>query len=130
MARSFTATARRSQGLWAIEVTGDGLTFPAYTQAKRLDQAEDVVRDLLALHFNVDATDAGDIQLVPVLESRLAEEVSKTRHVRERAVKLRVDAVWQTRQSAQQLKAQGLPQRDISVLLGISHQAVSQLLAS
>src|SRR5262245_38059441 len=50
-ARRFKAMAHRSQGWWALEVTGDGLSYPAYTQARRLDQAEGVVRDLLALHF-------------------------------------------------------------------------------
>jgi predicted transcriptional regulator len=36
----------------------------------------------------------------------------------------------QTRRTALHLKEQGLAQRDISTLLGLSHQAVSQLLAS
>jgi predicted transcriptional regulator len=42
----------------------------------------------------------------------------------------RADASAQTRQTAQHLREQGMAQRDISALLGISHQAVSQLLAS
>jgi hypothetical protein len=39
-ARVFNVTARRSQGWWALEVTGDDLPYPAFTQARRLDQAE------------------------------------------------------------------------------------------
>lgn len=69
-AENFKVMAHCSDGWWALEVTGDDLPHPAYTQARRLDQAEAVVRDL------------------------------------------------------------GMAQRDISALLGISHQAVSQLLAS
>lgn len=128
-ARRFTATARRSQGWWAIEVTGDDLLHPAYTQARRLDQAEGTVRDLLALHFDIGDADVGSIEIVPVLEGQLAEEVSHTRQTREKAERLRVDAVYLTRQTAKHLKAQGLAQRDISILLGVSHQAVSQLLS-
>jgi hypothetical protein len=128
--RNFTATARRSQGWWAIEVTGDDLPYPAYTQVRRLDQAETVVRDLLALHFDIDASETGDVELMPVLDPPLAEQVSKTRQARDMAERLRVDAVYLTRETAQRLSAQGMPQRDISILLGISHQAVSQLLAS
>jgi len=60
----------------------------------------------------------------------LAEEVSQTRHAREQAERLRADASAQTRRTAQHLREQGMAQRDISALLGISHQAVSQLLAS
>jgi hypothetical protein len=129
MARGFTATARRGQGWWALEVTGNDLQYPAYTQARRLDQAEATVRDLLALHFGMDVTKVGDVEVVPILDAPLADEVTKTRHARDKAERHRVDAVWQTRQTAQHLKQQGLPQRDISILLGISHQAVSQLLA-
>jgi hypothetical protein len=35
------AVAHRSQGRWALEATGDDLPYPAYTQARHLDQAED-----------------------------------------------------------------------------------------
>lgn len=126
----FRAMAHRSQGWWALEVTGDGLPHPAYTQARRLEQAERVVRDLLALHFEMSEDAIGRIEIVPVLDAALADEVSQTRHVREKADKLRAEASAQTRRTAQHLREQGMAQRDISALLGISHQAVSQLLAS
>jgi predicted XRE-type DNA-binding protein len=127
--RSFTAAARRSQGWWALEVTGDDLIHPAYTQVRRLDQAADMVRDLLGLHFGIGKDEVGHIEVVPVLDAVLAEEVTLTRQAREQAEKVRADATMQTRRTAQHLKAQGLAQRDISTLLGLSHQAVSQLLA-
>ncbi len=129
-ARGFTATAHRSGNWWALEVTGDDLPYPAYTQARRLDQAEAMVRDLLALHFEIGPGEVGRIEIVPVLDAALAEEVSQTRQAREQADRLRADATTLTRQTAQRLRAQGMAQRDISVLLGVSHQAVSQLLAS
>jgi hypothetical protein len=128
--RSFKVTAHRSQGWWALEVTGDGLEYPAYTQARRLDQAEDMVRDLLALHFDISGGEVGRLEIVPVLDGALADELSRTRQAREQAEKLRADATAQTRLAARHLREQGLAQRDISILLGVSHQAVSQLLAS
>jgi hypothetical protein len=128
--RNFKVTAHRSGGWWALEVTGDDLRYPAYTQARRLDQAEAMARDLLALHFNIGADEVGMVEIVPVLDAALAEEVSRTRRAREEAEKVRADATSQTRSTAQRLKEQGMAQRDISVLLGVSHQAVSQLLAS
>lgn len=129
-ARNFKAMAHRSDGWWALEVTGDNLPHPAYTQARRLDQAEAVVRDLLALHFATREDAVGHIEIVPVLDATLADEVSQTRHAREQVERLRADASAQTRRTAQHLRDQGMAQRDISALLGISHQAVSQLLAS
>ncbi|HEX9518238.1 MAG TPA: hypothetical protein VF940_18895 [Streptosporangiaceae bacterium] len=128
--RNFRAAARRSQGWWALEITGDDLLHPAYTQVRRLDQAEDMVRDLLALHFDIGKDEVGRIEVVPVLDADLAEEVTQTRRARDQAEKVRAEATLQTRRAAQHLKAQGLAQRDISTLLGLSHQAVSQLLAS
>jgi hypothetical protein len=128
--RNFTATARRSAGCWAIEVTSNDLPHPAYTQARRLDQAEAMVRDLLALHFDIDVNETSAVEIVPVLDEPLADEVTKTRRARATADRLRVDAIYLTRETARHLKEQGMPQRDISILLGISHQAVSQLLAS
>jgi DNA-directed RNA polymerase specialized sigma subunit len=126
----FKAVAHRSQGWWALDVTGDALPYPAYTQARRLDQAEAVVRDLLALHFQTTQDAVGQVEIVPVLDATLAGEVSQARHAREQAERLRADASAQTRRTAQHLKEQGMAQRDIGALLGISHQAVSQLLAS
>jgi len=129
-AGNFKAMAHRSDGWWALEVTGGDLPHPAYTQARRLDQADAVVRDLLALHFGTSEDAVGQIEIVPVLDASLADEVSKTRHAREQAERLRADASAQTRRTARHLKEQGMAQRDISALIGISHQAVSQLLAS
>jgi hypothetical protein len=129
-ARNFKASARRSQGWWALEVTGDALAYPAYTQVRRLDQAEDMVRDLLALHFGTRKDEVGHVEVVPVLDAALAQEVTQTRQARDQAEKVRAEATMQTRRTAQHLKEQGLAQRDISTLLGLSHQAVSQLLAS
>ena len=37
--RNFRVTAHRSEGWWALEVTGDDLGYPAYTQTRRLVMA-------------------------------------------------------------------------------------------
>src|SRR5207302_11170796 len=68
-AGNFKAMAHRSEGWWALEVTGDDLPYPAYTQARRLDQAEVVVRDLLAVHFGTSEDAVGQIKIVPVLDA-------------------------------------------------------------
>ncbi|WP_433379727.1 hypothetical protein [Streptosporangium sp. CA-115845] len=129
----FRVTAQRSDGWWALEIEGPGLRRPAHTQARRLDQAEETVRDLLAVRFDVGLDDpvaaTWQITVVPVLGEELATEVARTREVRREADRLRDDAVSRSRQAARRLHDQGLPHRDIGVLLGVSHQAVSKLLA-
>lgn len=82
---TFKAAAHRSQGWWALEITGDNLPYPAYTQARRLDQAQDMVRDLLALHFGIGPDEVGPVEIVPVLDADLADEVTQTRRAREQA---------------------------------------------
>jgi predicted XRE-type DNA-binding protein len=88
-----------------------------------------MVRDLLALQLDTSPAEIGEVEITPVLDTALADEVSQTRHAREQADKLRAEATAQTRRTALHLKEQGLAQRDISTLLRLSHQAVSQLLA-
>lgn len=89
-----------------------------------------LVRNLLALHFEISASEVGELEIVPVLDGALADEVSQTRQAREQSERLRADARAQTLQAAKHLREQGLAQRDISILLGVSHQAISKLLAS
>jgi hypothetical protein len=66
-----------------------------------------MMRDLLALHFGISADEAGHIEVVPMLEGVLADEVTQTRQSREQTEKVRTEATMQTRRTAQHLKAQG-----------------------
>lgn len=129
----FRVTAQRSGGWWVLEIEGPGLRRPAHTQARRLDQAEETVRDLPAVRFDADIDDlpatTWRITVVPVLGEELAAEVARTREIRREADRLRDDAVSRSREAARRLHEQGFPHRDIGVLLGVSHQAVGKLLA-
>ncbi|MFC7381592.1 hypothetical protein [Sphaerisporangium rhizosphaerae] len=124
---TFRVTAQRSGDWWALVVEGPGLRRPAYTQARRLDKAEAMVRDLLALHFDVDPADVGDIEITPADEP-LAHELVSTRQVRREAERLREEATRRTRATARRLRERGYAQREIGALLGVSHQAVGKLL--
>ena len=61
MSNAIEVTAIRSGGWWAIEfATGAGIR---YTQARRLDQVESMVRDIC----NVDGVPVDDIHISPVV---------------------------------------------------------------
>ncbi|WP_066362826.1 hypothetical protein [Herbidospora mongoliensis] len=124
---TFRVTAQKSEDWWALRVEGPGLSRPAHTQVRRLDKAEDMVRDLLALHFDGDASHIGDIEIIPADEP-LADELASTRRVRREADRLRVEATTLTRSTARHLRERGYAHREIGVLLGVSHQAVGKLL--
>ena len=120
--RTFTPLTR----WWSITIGEDPR---AQTQARRLDQVEDMARSVLEdlnvlgpeddVTFNV-TTDASDLEDLrrAALDARSAateagEIASKT-----------------AREFARCDSQQGLPVRDIGALLGVTHQRAQQLLTS
>jgi DNA-directed RNA polymerase specialized sigma24 family protein len=126
--KNYVAKATRGDGWWALIVEDAG-GHPAATQCRRLDQAEAVVADLLATLLGGNP-DEFAVEVVPVLDNELRTEVAEARAKRTRAEDASTSAVEASRKAARDLALRGLSQRDIAVLLGLTHQRVSQLLAS
>lgn len=116
-------TATRSGRWWAIEAEHKGQ--PIYTQAKRLDQIEDLVRDAFTT-LDVDVADEA-IDIVPVIGSADLAEAART--ASKHAVEAAQAASESMRRAVSRLQSDGLPVRDVAVLLDISPQRVSQLSA-
>jgi predicted RNase H-like HicB family nuclease len=125
--KDYRVDAIRSGGWWAITVPSlDGV----FSQAKRLDQVEDSAREAISLMLDIDENDVGALDIVVTPPARAAEllralEVSVA--AADEATRL---AVATRREVAELLRAEGLPLRDVGELIGVSHQRVSQLLAS
>lgn len=118
-----TAKATRSGDWWAIEVP----EVPgAFTQAKRLDQVPDMVRDAVALLEDV-APESIDVIVLPQLGDDTYAELVEARNKREVAAMLEREASESIAGLAQRLSASGLTLRDIGVVLGVSYQRVGQL---
>lgn len=116
-------TATRSGDWWAIEAEHDGQ--PIYTQAKRLDQVDELVRDAFA---TLDIDLAGEsIEVVPVIGS--ADVAQAARTASKQAAQAAKAASESMRRAVSRLQGDGLPVRDVAVLLEISPQRVSQLSA-
>lgn len=120
MAKDVTARVTRSEGWWAISVEEiPGL----FTQARRLDQVANMVRDAaLLLGVEVDA-----VEVLPVLDSdsqRMLEELEAAR--REAEEKRRISSSL-TRQIIRRFREEGLTLRDIASLVGLSQQRVAVL---
>jgi hypothetical protein len=124
---TYHVTASRDEDWWGLVVGGPGLKRTYHTQVKRLDHAEAMARDLIALMLEIDESEVGDIEIT-LADAELAEELVATQQVREAAERQREEAGKRTRQIAQRMRARGYSQRDIGILLGISHQAVGKLL--
>jgi hypothetical protein len=120
----YSATVHRQGDWWVIDVDGVGVT-----QAKRLDRAEHMARDLVAAVHDVDYDDVQvdvTFNLSPELAgvvsaAKAAAEVAKA--AQQRATELSLDAVAR-------LHGQKLSLRDIAKLTGVSFQRVHQLLNS
>jgi hypothetical protein len=116
---------QRSQRWWAIripEVPG------AFSQARRLDQVERLVRDVVSLALEI-PPDSFDVRIETSLPGdiqRALELASELRHQAQLAV---ANANGATMAAARLLVDQeGLTMREAGQLLGLSHQRVAQLL--
>jgi DNA-directed RNA polymerase specialized sigma24 family protein len=126
----FVARCTRSGEWWAVSVDdAEGVHLRgANTQAKRLDQVEAVVREVVSILLDVDE-DSFDVLLEVDLPGRLKEEISLARTLREQAETVQREATAATARAAVDLvKSERLTIREAARLLGLSHQRVDQLL--
>ena len=123
--------------VYRAEVTRDGrwgmISIPevdGLTQARRLSDAEQMARELVAVTLDVRLSDVavkvvfGDIGGVPV--GKCIETISQEKA---EAARLEKDAAEQTQALVRSLVAREVPLRDIGSLLGLSFQRVHQLAA-
>ena len=119
--QTYQANVERDGAWWYVFVESVGHS----TQARRLDQVEAMVRDLVALVEGVPA-DSFDVA-VTVKLGKTQPIVDDAVAARQRAETSQRAAQEATRAAAQALRERGLPLRDIGDLLGLTHQRVSQL---
>jgi hypothetical protein len=120
--KTYEVIARRSGGWWALEVTG---VPRAVSQARRLDQADEMIRDALSMVLDV-PEDSFDVVLNPILDKRLASLVKSANSLRQQAAEARDASTGAVEQVVKHAKLSGLPVRDTAVLLGLSHQYISK----
>ena len=123
--KTYTARCRRVGDWWAISVPElKGVN----TQARRLEKADAMVRDAIALFLDVPA-DSFDIKIEPILPRDLQKKVGRARRVRGEADVLQAEAVTVSAAVAADLVQRAhLTVRDAGRVLGISHQRIAQLL--
>jgi predicted RNase H-like HicB family nuclease len=119
---TYVAHAIRDGGWWAIEVP----ELPGvFTQARRLDQAEAMVRDVVSLWLEV-PEDSFDVDIIPELGD-LTAQVAQARAAKHKAEQAEREASTAMRQAAARLLDTGLTLRDAGAVLDVSYQRVQQL---
>lgn len=115
-----TAVCTRSGGWWAVEVPEiPGL----FTQARRLDQVEDMVRDAAKL---LDSP-VNEVKIEPELDSDTSRMVEELFAKRDAARKAQEEASRLARSTVNALRSEGLTVRDVAIVTGVSPQRVSAL---
>ena len=118
---TYEVRAERSGRFWHLEVPVIGQV----TQARNTREIEEMVRDLIEV-----MTGDTDVQLEVgfVLPGRTQEHLDRAARLRETEANARREAAAEVRIAAKELKAEGLPLRDVGAVLGISHQRAAQLI--
>lgn len=122
----YHVTAIREGRWWALrceELPG------VFTQAVRLDQVEDLVREAIAFVADV-PTESFEIEVTPALPDAYTDELRAANEQRAVAQEANSAAAAHSRAAAKVLAEAGLSLRDIASVMGISFQRVAQLLAS
>jgi len=118
-----TATAVRCDGWWAIEtVDVPGL----YTQARRLDQVEAMVKDAASMLLGRPEEDF-TVVVVPKLPIAERRRIDDARAARARLSDAESAMAKASRAVVADLRAQGLIVRDVATLIGVTPSRVSQL---
>jgi len=124
VAVNVTAVAERSGGWWAARVP----ELPGvFTQARRLDQVPAMVADAAGAFLDIPAEKV-DVQVQPKLDLDVTRRLEEARRERLCADELALAAADKLRQVARALANDGLSERDIGSILGVSHQRAHQLL--
>ncbi len=115
-----TAKATRSGNRWAIEV----VEIPGlFTQSRRLDQVEGMVRDAAAMLGHQDL----EVVVVPNLPPEHADLVNAARQQRQEMRIAQVTTARVNRKAVYMLRDLGLSVRDVATLLGVSPQRISAI---
>lgn len=121
---SYKVTAQRSGQWWAlIADVGDR---EVASQTKRLDQAEDMIRDAVGSALDVDG-DSFEVEIHPELALQLDDLVGTAQNLRDQYDALGAELSRVTVKAVKKLRARGLSVRDTAYLLHLTPGRVSQI---
>lgn len=126
MSESILVTATRQDGWWAVRA--DVPQAVVWTQTKRLDQVEDMSREAIALALDVPESTI-DVEVEFDIPDDLLDLVEAAQTMSAVATRSQVLSTRMNHVVAGALRSRGFSVRDIGMIMGVSAQRVSQLLA-
>ena len=100
-----------------------------YSQAKRLDDVEPMIRDAIAGVLDVNP-ESFAIELSFDLDAAVLDQVNRAREISLQATEVQERASRESRAAVHALRQEGLTLKEAGYFLGITPQRVAQLLSS
>lgn len=125
--RTYQVDVVRDEGWWIMHARIPRTII--YSQAKRIDDIELMIRDAIAGVLDVDPGSFA-IELFFDLDSDVLEQVHRAREVSLQAAEVQERASRESRAAVHALREQGLTLKEAGYFLGVTPQRVAQLLNS
>jgi DNA-directed RNA polymerase specialized sigma24 family protein len=122
--KTYRVLARRWARGWELHIEGVGVT-----QSRSLADAEEMVRDYVALDLGIEPH-SFHVEIMPEVGSGLDEDIAAVRAQIRAAEQAMTLAAERSRAVVRALAARGLSGKDTARVLGVSPQRVSQLIRS
>lgn len=123
--KTYRVDVVRDQGWWIMHARIPRTII--YSQAKRVDDVEPMIRDAIAGVLDVDP-ESFAIELTFDLDSDVLDQVARAREVSLEAAEVQERASRESRAAVQALRNEGLTLKEAGYFLGVSPQRVAQLL--
>ena len=125
--RTYQVDVVRDEGWWIMHARIPRTII--YSQARRIDDIEFMIRDAIAGALDVDPQSFA-IELFFDLDSDVLEQVHRAREVSLQAAEVQERASRESRAAVHALREQGLTLKEAGYFLGVTPQRVAQLLNS
>lgn len=123
--KTYRVDVVRDEGWWIMHARIPRTII--YSQAKRVDDVEPMIRDAIAGVLDVDP-ESFAIELTFDLDSDVLDQVARAREVALEAAEVQERASRESRAAVQALRNEGLTLKEAGYFLGVSPQRVAQLL--
>jgi predicted RNase H-like HicB family nuclease len=121
----YEVRAERDDAWWVLTVPA---VPGAFSQARRLDQAPEMITDAISLVLGVPES-SFSVTVLPVVDEDVRRELAEADRLHAEAQEIEEAAAGTRRRAVAALRRQGLTVRDIAKVTGVSFQRVAQLLA-
>ncbi len=123
--KTYRVDVVRDEGWWIMHARIPRTII--YSQAKRVDDVEPMIRDAIAGVLDVEPQSFA-IELTFDLDSDVLDQVARAREVSLEAAEVQERASRESRAAVQALRNEGLTLKEAGYFLGVSPQRVAQLL--